>query len=172
MAKALSNGFAMGAVFGNADTMEAAHSSFISSAYWTEGVGPAAAVAAVNKMSRIDVPGHLAKIGCRVQEGWRRLGAKHKLPVKVGGRPEMATLSFDHPEAAALLTLTTAKMLPRGFLAAGQFNAMLAHEVRHVDAYLAALDETFAEAAAAIAAGNICDRIGGPVKHTHFARLT
>jgi hypothetical protein len=49
---------------------------------------------------------------------------------------------------------------------------MLAHEPRHVDAFLATLDEVLGVIAEAIAAGNIRDRIGGPVKHTHFARLT
>jgi glutamate-1-semialdehyde 2,1-aminomutase len=172
MAKAISNGFAMGAVFGTAETMQAAQESFISSAYWTEGVGPAAALAAVRKMMRIDVPSHLAKIGSAVQEGWRRLGEKHRVPVQVGGRPELATFGFQHPDAAALTTLLTARMLPRGFLACGHFNPMLAHEPRHVDAFLAALDEVLGELAAAIAAGDIRARIGGPVKHTHFARLT
>lgn len=172
MAKAISNGFAMGAVFGNAATMNAAQESFISSAYWTEGVGPAAAVAAVRKMQRIDVPAHLAKIGGAVREGWRKLGEKHRVPVTVGGRPEMAVFGFDHPEAAALITLLTAEMLKRGYLACGHFNPMLSHEPRHVDSFLAALDEVLGEIAKAIAAGNIRDRIGGPVKHTHFARLT
>jgi glutamate-1-semialdehyde 2,1-aminomutase len=123
-------------------------------------------------MMSIDLPAHLARIGSLVIAGWRALGQKHGLPVKTPGRPEMALLAFDHPESAALLTLMTARMLKRGFLAAGGFNPMLAHEPRHVEAYLAALDEVFAELAAAIRDGDIAGRIGGPVKHTGFARLT
>ncbi|TWT60766.1 3-aminobutyryl-CoA aminotransferase [Rubinisphaera italica] len=53
-AKSISNGFAMAAVIGNDETMSAAQKSFISSAYWTEGIGPAAAVAAVSKMKRLE----------------------------------------------------------------------------------------------------------------------
>ncbi len=49
---------------------------------------------------------------------------------------------------------------------------MLSHEPRHVDVYLAALDEVMREIAQAIAAEDVRTRIGGPVKHTHFARLT
>jgi len=171
-AKALGNGFPIGAVIGRSGTMEACQRSFISSTFWTEGVGPAAALACVRKMRRLDLPAHLAAIGGLVREGWSRLGERHGLPVKVGGRPEMALLAFEHPEAAALLTLMTARMLRRGFLAAGGFNAMLAHEPRHVDAYLAALDEVFAELADAVAQGDVASRIGGPVKHSGFARLT
>ncbi|HQW29222.1 MAG TPA: aminotransferase class III-fold pyridoxal phosphate-dependent enzyme, partial [Verrucomicrobiales bacterium] len=171
-AKALGNGFPIGAIIGTRDTMQGAQSSFISSTFWTEGVGPAAALACVRKMMRLDVPGHLAKIGALVIAGWQALGAKHGIPVKTPGRPELAILSFDHPEAAALTTLMTAKMLERGYLAAGGFNAMLTHEPRHVDGYLVALDEVFAELAEAIRDGDIVPRIGGPVKHTGFARLT
>ena len=171
-AKALGNGFPIGAVIGRAATMEAAQRSFISSTFWTEGVGPAAALACVRKMRRIDVPAHLARIGNLVRAGWQELGDKHGLPVRIGGRPEMALLSFEHPESAALVTMMTARMLRHGFLAAGGFNPMLAHEEAHVAAYLAVLDGVFAEMAEALAAGDIARRIGGPVKHTGFARLT
>lgn len=171
-AKTISNGFAMSAVIGNADTMQAAQDSFISSAYWTEGVGPAAGVAAVKKMMRIDVPAHLRSIGSTVMQGWRDVATKHGVPLKLAGRPEMATFGFDHAKAAGLMTLFTVRMLKHGFLANGSFNAMLAHEARHVQQYLAACDETFAELKQAIAKDDIEQRIGGPVKHSHFARLT
>jgi glutamate-1-semialdehyde 2,1-aminomutase len=171
-AKALGNGFPIGAVIGTRDTMQAAQTSFISSTFWTEGIGPAAALACVRKLRSVDAPSHLAKIGSLVVQGWQELGRKHRLPVTTPGRPELALLAFDHPEAAALTTLMTARMLDRGFLAGAAFNATLAHQPRHVAAYLAALDEVFAELAEAIDDGRIAQRIGGPVKHTGFARLS
>ena len=172
-AKAISNGFALGAVIGTRPVMEAVQTTFISSAYWTEGVGPAAGLAAVGKMQRIDVPAHLGRIGGLMMEGWQRLAEKHALPLRPTGRPENASLVFDHPEAAALVTLLTVRMLSKGFLAGGSFNAMLAHEKRHVDAYIDALDDVCVELRDAVGeAGDIlCRRIGGPVKHTGFARL-
>ncbi len=171
-AKALGNGFPIGAVIGNRDSMQAAQSSFISSTFWTEGVGPAAAVACVRKMMQYDVPTHLRQIGTQVVEGWQALGRKHRLPVNTPGRPELALLTFDHPQAAALTTLMTARMLDRGYLAAAGFNATLAHEPRHVTAYLAALDEVFLDLRTAIDNDDIAARIGGPIKHAGFARLT
>ncbi len=171
-AKTLGNGFPIGAVIGRRDTMQAAQSSFISSTFWTEGVGPAAALACVRKLASVDAPAHLARIGSLVIEGWRQLGRKHQLPVTTGGRPEAAVLGFDHPQSIELTTLMTARMLKHGFLAGGAFYATLAHEPRHVDSYLAALDEVFAELADAIANDDIVGRIGGPVKQSGFARLT
>lgn len=171
-AKALGNGFPIGAVLGRRETMEAAQHSFVSSTFWTEGVGPAAGLACVRKMRRLDVPAHLARIGGLVMEGWERLGGSHGLPVRVGGRPEMALLSFAHPDSDALLTWMTTRMLKRGFLAGGGFNAMWAHEEAHVTAYLNALDEVFAELATVLASGELSSRLGSPVKHRGFARLT
>ncbi len=171
-AKALGNGFPIGAVIGNRNTMQAAESSFISSTFWTEGVGPAAAVACVSKMIKHNVPGHLRQIGSLVIDGWQQLGRKHRLPVRTGGRPELALLAFDHPEAEALTTLMTARMLQSGYLAAGAFNATLAHQPRHVTAYLAALDDVFARLRKAIDSGQVAKLIGGPVKHSGFTRLT
>lgn len=171
-AKALGNGFPIGAVVGRAATMDAAQRTFLSSTFWTEGVGPAAALACVRKMRRIDLPSHLARIGELVRSGWRELGRRHGLPLIAGGRPEMALLSFDHPESAAMLTLMTTRMIEGGFLCCGGFNAMLAHEERHVAAYLKALDPVFAELAEALAKNDLGARLRGPVKHAGFARLT
>jgi len=58
------------------------------------------------------------------------------------------------------------------FLTAAAFNATFAHEPRHVTAYLLALDEVFQELHEAIATGDIAGRIGSPVKHIGFRRLT
>jgi glutamate-1-semialdehyde 2,1-aminomutase len=171
-AKALGNGFPIGAVIGTHDTMQAAQETFISSTFWTEGVGPAAAVACVRKLMNVNAPAHLARIGSLVMDGWGELGRKHQLPVTISGRPEAALLGFDHPEAAALTTLMTAQLLERGFLAGGAFNATLAHQPRHVDAYLTAMDEVFTILATAIHDGDVAQRIGGPVKHSGFTRLT
>ncbi|HJN09420.1 MAG TPA: aminotransferase class III-fold pyridoxal phosphate-dependent enzyme [Pirellulaceae bacterium] len=171
-AKTISNGFAMGAVIGNRATMAAAQSTFISSAYWTEGVGPAAAVACIDKMQRIDVPSHLAKIGSRLTEGWRQLGERTGVAVTTGGRPEGVVVGFDHPEATALQTLFTIRMLDHGFLASAGFNPTLAHAPRHVEVYLAAAAKVFEEIAEAVERGDVLKRIDSKPKHTMFARLT
>lgn len=170
-AKTISNGFPMAAVIGTAAAMRGAEQSFISSAYWSEGVGPAAALATIRKLKSLNVPAHLNRIGSRVMQGWRDLGVKHGLPVVAGSRPEIATISFNSPDNLAMLTYMTAHMLKRGFLASANFNAMLAHEDHHIDAYLVALDEVFGEMKKDIANRTLLRNIGGPVKQSGFARL-
>ncbi|MFO0875859.1 MAG: aminotransferase class III-fold pyridoxal phosphate-dependent enzyme [Gemmataceae bacterium] len=170
-AKAMSNGFAMGAVIGRAEVMQAAQGSFISSTYWTEGIGPAAALACIRKMQRIDVPTHLTRLGNRVMAGWKELAAHHRLPLVVTGRPVSCSLGFTHPQATALITLLTKRMLERGILAGATCSLTLAHEMHHVERYLTALDGAFAELAQAISEDAILERLNGPVKHTTFSRL-
>jgi glutamate-1-semialdehyde 2,1-aminomutase len=170
-AKSLGNGHPMAAIIGRERIMRAAQDSFISSTYWTEGVGPAAALATIQKLRRIDVPAHLHAIGMLWRAGMQDLAQRHQVPLKVTGHPALSSLTFDHLDAAALQTLLTVRMLDHGILAGAAFYPCLKHEERHVTAYLAAADTAFAELADAIRAGDTARRIGGPVKHTGFARL-
>ena len=172
-AKALGNGHPIGAVIGTPDAMEGAHRSFISSTYWTDGVGPAAALATLDKMKRIDVPAHVARIGKEVQEQWKRLGEKHGLPVVVvDGYPCMAHFSFDHTEGEALRTLFTQILLQRGFLAGASIYPTLAHTEEIVARYAEAVDEAFGQIAEALVKGNVARVLAGPVAHSGFRRLT
>jgi glutamate-1-semialdehyde 2,1-aminomutase len=170
-AKTLGNGHPISAVIGTADTMEAAQDTFISSAMWTEAVGPAAGVATVKKLMRIDVPAHLEQIGGRVRDGLAEIAQRHDVPLNFTGYPALMYFHFDHPQTAALQTLWTVRMLSHGFLASGGFYPMLAHEDQHVDAYLAACDSVFEEMSQALKQDDIENRIGGPVKHSGFQRL-
>lgn len=171
-AKALGNGHPMAAVIGRASVMEAAQRSFISSTYWTESVGPTAALAVLAKMERVDVVGHVHRIGERMRAGWQALNERHGLSMHVRGHAPLLHLGFDHADAAALGTLFTVRMLRHGFLAGGGFYPSLAHEDRHVDDYLAAADAVLPELVEAAQRGDAAQRIGGPVRHSGFARLT
>ncbi len=171
-AKTISNGFAMSAIIGTAETMTAAEGSFISSAYWTEGVGPAAAVATIQKFRRIDVPSHIAAIGSRFRDGWLELGRRTGIPVTATGRADAVLTGFDHPDSNALMTLFTTRMLVHGFLASSGCNPTLAHQPEHVDRCLAAAETVFEELSDTIERGDVQQRIGGKPRHTMFARLT
>jgi len=171
-AKTLSNGFAMSAVIGTAETMSVAESSFISSAYWTEGIGPAAAVATIEKFQRLNVPAHIAGIGTKFRDGLQQVGQRTGVPITLSGRPDAVLIGFDHPDSVALATLLTTRMLDHGFLAAGAFHPTLAHDPRHVDRFLMAAESVFRELCQAIQQGDVQQRIGGKPKHTTFARLT
>jgi glutamate-1-semialdehyde 2,1-aminomutase len=170
-AKALGNGYAIAAVLGRRAVMEAAQRTFISSTNWTERIGPTAALATVRKLRRLQVHVHLNEVGELVRAGWARAGARHGIELQVNGLPPLSSFALRHEQAAGLSTLFTQEMLDRGFLASKAFYATYAHQPAHVEAYLAAVDETFAVLRAAIAADDVVGRLRGPLQHTGFRRL-
>jgi glutamate-1-semialdehyde 2,1-aminomutase len=170
-AKAISNGYPMAAIIGTGHVMQAAQDSFISSTYWTERIGPTAALATIRKHRACDVPARLIESGRKVQEIWRLAAERAGLPITVSGLPPLAHFTIDAPEAQAARTLFTQLMLGRGFLASNAFYASYAQSKEDIDAYGEATTESFAELARAIAAGTVQDMLKGPVAHAGFYRL-
>ena len=171
-AKAMGNGHPIAAVIGTRAAMAGAQGSFISSTYWTESVGPAAALATLRKMESTDVSGHVARIGSRIQSLWGETGRRHGLPVVPDGFSCMAHLTFDHPAGEILRTLFTQEMLARGFLAGAAVYPTLAHTEKLLDRYAEALDAVFASLAKALASGEPERFLKGDVAHSGFRRLT
>ena len=162
----------MAAVIGTRAAMEGGHSSFISSTYWTEGIGPAAALATIHKMQQVDLPSHCARVGRQIQEAWQTLGRKHGLPVDVpAGYPALAHFAFQHKLSAELKTLYVQEMLRRGFLATTAMYVTLAHTEEIVGRYTEAIDEVFQEIAEALGKNEVAARLQGPVAHDTFSRL-
>jgi glutamate-1-semialdehyde 2,1-aminomutase len=171
-AKSLGNGHPMAAVIGSRDAMRGAHGSFISSTYWTEGVGPAAALATLRKMQQVDVPDQCRVAGGQVVAAWRKAAARHRLAINLpDGYPALARFGFDHPDAQLLKTAYTQRMLQRGFLAGTHFYATVAHTSDVLESYEEAIDSVFCELASAIAEENTKELLDGPVAHSGFSRL-
>jgi glutamate-1-semialdehyde 2,1-aminomutase len=170
-AKALGNGHPIAAIIGRNRPMTAAQESFISSTYWTEGVGPVAALATLQRFSSTDVPEHIRQIGALLQAGLQELSNKHNVPIVVTGPPALTSISFGAPHAAALMTLFTTRMMSYGILCGSGFYPSAAHTAAHVDRYLAAAGNVLPEIKQAIALGDADARVDGKIKHTGFQRL-
>ncbi|MBM4431507.1 MAG: aminotransferase class III-fold pyridoxal phosphate-dependent enzyme, partial [Chloroflexi bacterium] len=171
-AKAISNGYPMAAIIGKGTVMQAAQSTFISSTYWTDRIGPTAALATIHKHRRCDVAKHLIRMGELVQAGWRRAGERAGLPLEVGGIAPLGHFSFPGEQKQAAKTLFIQLMLERGFLASTAFYATYAHQEEHVESYLAAVQEAFVQIAGALQRNTVIAQLRGPVAHAGFYRLT
>ncbi len=172
-AKAMSNGYPMAAIIGKKNVMQAAQDTFISSTYWTERIGPAAALATIKKMKKVNMPAHIKKIGGMIGKGWKKLAKKHELDVTVVGPEALITFSFNYDERGQKLrTLFTQEMLSRGFLASASVYVSYAHEENHVKIYLKAVDEVFRIIKQAIESKSINKFLKGPIAHSGFKRLT
>lgn len=172
-AKAMGNGFPIAAVIGKRNVMQAAQSTFISSTNWTERTGPAAALATVEKMRRLQVPLHLQRIGTLIMEGWARLAQKHGLNIEVIGPPSVCLFALQYGTMnMALKTLFIQEMLMRGFLASNIIYVSYAHKEKHITKYLKAVDEVFGSMSKAIATKSVRAMLKGPIAHAEFKRLT
>ena len=67
--KTIGNGYALTAVVGRRSVMEAAQTTFISSTFWTERIGPTAALATLKVMERVRSWEIITDIGKSVQHG-------------------------------------------------------------------------------------------------------
>jgi glutamate-1-semialdehyde 2,1-aminomutase len=169
--KAMSNGYPMAAIIGTSDVMQAAQDSFISSTYWTERIGPAAALATIRKYRRCKVEQHLDIIGKLVQKGWQTTADRHGLKFSVSGIPPLGHFNLDYSNGQAIRTLFTQEMLKKGFLATNAFYAAYAHQPQHVEKYIKAVDEAFGFIAKAIERNEVEKLLKGPVAHAGFYRL-
>lgn len=171
-AKALGNGYPIGAVMGTREAMFGANTSFISSTYWTEGIGPAAALAALKKMQRLNVHKYVAEAGNKVIKIWQDYSAKHSVFIETGtGYPCLAHFKFIHGKAEELRTLFTQFMLEKGFLSGTGFYPTMAHTEEILSLYAHAADETFGQIADVIQKDKIDESLKGPVAHNGFKRL-
>lgn len=170
-AKAISNGYPMAAIIGLGRVMQAAQTSFISSTYWTERIGPTAALATIHKYRKENVSERLVEAGRRVQAGWKMAAERAGLQVHVSGLPPLSHLSFEYTNGQAVATLFTQLMLERGYLASKGFYASYAHQNEHLEGYLDATDEVFKVLAHSVNDGTIERTLRGPVAHTGFRRL-
>lgn len=172
-AKAISNGVPMAAVIGRAKFMDAAQGSFISSTYWTERMGPVAAIATIRKAQRVNLPEHLVRIGTMVMEGWTRLAEKHELPIHVGGIAPLGHFSFELGSLSMVAkTVFTQEMLKRGFLAGTACYICLAHTEELTCRYLDAVEDVFGLIAQGVTEGKLETLLEGPVCHSGFKRLS
>ncbi len=170
-AKGISNGFAMGVIIGKKEIMQSAQTSFISSTYWTERIGPTAAIATINKMIKENVPEYLEKTGLIIKNGLIEMAKKHNIKLHVDGFPAMLHIGFDYSNSQAIRTLYTQEMLKRNVLASGGIYVSLAFKDEHIKEFLKAVDEVFAILAKAIGENKVESLIEGPIAHTSFQRL-
>jgi glutamate-1-semialdehyde 2,1-aminomutase len=169
--KALGNGYAITAVIGKREVMQAAQSTFISSTFWTERIGPAAALKTLEVMERERSWERITQTGHHIGEGWQGLARKYELPLQVSGMPALIGFSFPVPDMLKYKTLITQEMLKKGLLAGTSVYVCTAHTQPVVDQYFYALDPLFALIKECETGRPIDSLLEGPVCHAGFKRL-
>ena len=170
--KTIGNGYALTAVVGKRSVMEAAQKTFISSTFWTERIGPTAALATLKVMEQIKSWETITEQGKKMQNGWSDLANKHEVDITINGIPSLSTYSFNSDHGMEYKTFVTQEMLKKGFLASTNFYACTAHTDDKIAAYFDALDDVY-HTISQCEKGNktISEFLEGPICHSGFKRL-
>ena len=169
--KALGNGYAITAVLGKRGIMQAAQSTFISSTFWTERIGPSAALKTLEVMEREKSWEIISETGTRISNGWKDLAKKYGLALQTSGIPAISGFGIVSPKSLEYKTLITQEMLAKGYLASNVVFACTEHDEDIVAGYFEALDPIFETIAKCEDGLNIDSLLKGPVCHTGFKRL-
>lgn len=170
--KTLGNGYAISAVIGKRTVMDAAQSTFISSTFWTERIGPTAALKTLEVMEREKSWDLITSIGQSIGVRWQSLANKYELPIQVSGLPSMIGFHMPLPNMLKYKTLITQEMLKKGILASTSVYVCIDHAPSIVEQYYTELEPIFALIKECemdhISIDNLLE---GPVCHAGFKRL-
>ncbi|MAC41831.1 MAG: aminotransferase class III [Pelagibacterales bacterium] len=170
--KTLGNGYAITAVVGKKEIMESAQRTFISSTFWTERIGPTAALASLEVMEKIKSWELITEIGLKMQKGWDALAKSNNLDITINGLPPITNYTFNYSDSLEYKTFVTQEMLKKGFLASTNFYACIDHTDSIINSYFESLDKIFKVIRKCESEElNISDLLEGPVCHSGFQRL-
>ena len=169
--KALGNGYAITATIGRREIMEAAQTTFISSTFWTERIGPSAALKTLEVMERVKSWETITNTGLNIRQGWQQLADKYGLKIDHWGLPSLTGFSFKSPKVVAYKTLITQEMMDKGYLAGNCVYVCTDHTPEVVKGFIEALDPIFGLIKECEEGRDEMSLLNGPICHGGFKRL-
>ena len=173
-AKALSNGYPMGAVVGKRDVMEPASRMFISSTYWSEPLGLVAALTTIRELRRRHAAAHFFEVGRTLKraldEAIRDTGA----PAHSCGLDCYPGFQFDLDDALLqqkVSTLYVQEMSRRGILSWPSFALNMAHSEDDIAETIAAARDVFELIQSTLERGTIDDVLVAELRTDSFRRM-
>ena len=133
--KALGNGYPITAVIGRESVMESAHQSFISSTFWTDRIGPTAALATLNTMSSLESWKYISQLGQYLKKLWKDISRLESVDIRISGLDAMPSFIFDHPDHLKYKTFLTQQFLHYGYLATNSVYLSTCHNRKIVEEY-------------------------------------
>ena len=172
LGKALGNGYPITAVLGKEEIMNSAKNSFMSSTFWSERIGPVAALKTLEIMKKKKSWIAITKLGKSLISIWKKLASKHKIKLIVSGIPSLAKFTINSKYSQAYKTYITQEMLEKNFLASNGVYMSISHDQKILKKYEKILDKIFYNI-------SLCERgklsvhevLRYPISHLPFERL-
>ncbi len=169
--KALGNGYAITSIIGRQEVMEAAQSTFISSTFWTERIGPTAALKTLEIMEREESWQLITQTGKEIRKGWQRLADQCSIEISHWGLPALAGFTIHSDNALIYKTFITQEMQLKGYLATNCVYVCIDHTPTVIESYFTALEPLFEKIQKCEQLGDADLLLSGPVCHDGFKRL-
>ncbi len=171
LGKAMGNGHPIAAVVGRKNVMDAAQGSFISSTYWTERVGFAAALEVIRQYESLKVPSAICQKGKTVKAELGKIFSELDLKIEMGGLDPVPTMLIREEQPLLIKTLFTQEMLKKGYLASNLVYMSLFHSEQILKKYFKDAYRTFGRISRWKSQGILEKKLQGPVCHSGFKRL-
>jgi glutamate-1-semialdehyde aminotransferase len=162
--KALGNGYAINAILGKESVMKYAESSFISSTFWTERIGYAAALETLNIMSKIKSWKIISEKGKKIKNKWKNMSFKHNLNLSIEGLDALPRFDFPNLNNQHFKTYISQEFLKKGILAANSIYLSVEHNDSIINKYFTILDSIFSKISLSInKKNNLYTPLDGPM---------
>jgi glutamate-1-semialdehyde 2,1-aminomutase len=170
--KALGNGYAITAIIGSRDVMEAAQSTFISSTFWTERIGPTAALKTLEIMESEKSWEQITSTGMSIKKGWQQLADANRIEISQFGIPSLAGFNIKSKNSLSYKTLITQEMLSKGYIVSNNVYSCTEHKSYVLDNYFNEMDKIFSLIKRCEEGEeDLSNILKGPVCHSGFKRL-
>lgn len=169
--KAMGNGYAINAVIGKKKVMKFASQTFISSTFWTERIGPTAALKTLEVMKRIKSWETITSKGKIILKEWKKLSKKYNLQIVYSGIPALARFEIKSKNFIKYKTLITQEFLKENILASNMIYFSVEHSNKVLKMYLEILDKVFKKIEECENGRKIEDFLSNKVSFNSFERV-
>jgi len=169
--KALGNGYAITAIIGRSEVMACAQNSFISSTFWTERIGPSAALKTLEVMEIEKSWEEITSTGEVIRSRWQELADLNDIEISHSGLSALPAFNIVGEFSIEYKTLITQEMLKRGYLAGNSIYVSIAHTPEILQNYFDNLSEVFAKIKKCQDGLAVKELLETPICHVSFNRL-
>jgi len=143
LGKALGNGYPINAVIGKKKIMSKAKNSFISSTFWSDRVGPAAALKTLDVMKKERSWIKLKELADFFKKSFKLILKKHSIDGDIIGSGSLLQFKINKLNDGLLKKIFVSEMLKKRMLSSNVIYLSTAHSKTLLKKYLNAIDETF-----------------------------
>ena len=173
-AKAISNGYPMAAIVGKREFMQPAERMFVSSAYWDDLIGVAAALATLRELQRRNAVAHFEQIGdqfkTRINAAAKDVGLQAE-SVGIAAHPGIRFNLEDPAKQKLVTTLFVQENAKNGVMLQTGFFFNLAHDEEALDRTENAVRESFAVIQEGLEEDRLEDLVEADLQEDLFRRM-